>query len=112
MTMETHDTDTLHGTHRQIEDQRDHAENMARLSAGPRDWPVDFNQENGQYQRSCIMCQLPFIGNKHRLVCRQCSRPSVWWGWRLARAVAWTIGWGIIWTLVLIGAGVVYELSH
>jgi hypothetical protein len=41
-----------------------------------RDWPEDFEHENGQYYNECVMCQQTFIGHKRRHICRVCSTES------------------------------------
>ncbi len=38
-----------------------------------RDWPEDFNNENGNYSNRCMLCGFDFVGNKGRLVCKYCS---------------------------------------
>lgn len=37
-----------------------------------RDWPEDFDQENGEYQNECYLCHEIFVGNKHRVECKRC----------------------------------------
>jgi len=37
-----------------------------------RDWSEDFDQENGQYLCTCILCKKMFCGGKHRRVCKVC----------------------------------------
>jgi hypothetical protein len=36
------------------------------------DYPEDANQENGNYENTCIRCNITFIGNKHRRECKSC----------------------------------------
>jgi len=38
-----------------------------------RNWPEDFQQENGNYECACSLCGSHFIGNKHLVVCRVCA---------------------------------------
>ncbi|MES1987009.1 MAG: hypothetical protein V4440_03095 [Pseudomonadota bacterium] len=38
-----------------------------------KDYPEDFHQENGNYENSCCKCRCIFIGNKHRIECKQCK---------------------------------------
>jgi len=37
------------------------------------DFPEDFNQENGNYENICILCNKTFMGNKHRCICKVCE---------------------------------------
>lgn len=37
-----------------------------------RNWPEDFNHENGQYFNRCIECDKEFMGHKRRMVCKKC----------------------------------------
>jgi hypothetical protein len=37
-----------------------------------RDWPEDFEHENGNYQCQCTICKEFFIGEKGRVTCKQC----------------------------------------
>lgn len=58
----------------------------ARLSGQPvtkvlavpssRDWPEDFNHENGNYHNRCTSCNEMFIGHKRRMTCKQCARTA------------------------------------
>lgn len=41
-----------------------------------RDWPEDFEHENGNYSNTCCMCQKTFTGHKRRNVCKVCSLPT------------------------------------
>lgn len=38
-----------------------------------RDWTEDAKYENGNYLCMCCKCNLPFIGYKRRVVCKECS---------------------------------------
>ena len=38
-----------------------------------RDFPEDFEQENGCYQNKCCLCGEMFKGNKHRVTCKLCN---------------------------------------
>jgi hypothetical protein len=38
-----------------------------------RDWKEDFNDDNGKYQRDCIICKQLFYGYKRRVVCKVCD---------------------------------------
>lgn len=41
-----------------------------------RNFPEDYEQENGNYINTCSVCKLPFRGNKHRVWCRMCDEPN------------------------------------
>lgn len=51
------------------------AESIASLFDNPRSWPEDFDGENGRYLNSCAGCKREFIGNKHRISCKECAAP-------------------------------------
>lgn len=38
-----------------------------------RDWPEDFQHENGQYMCRCHECENTFIGYKRRVTCKACA---------------------------------------
>lgn len=38
----------------------------------PRDFPEDFNNENGKYLCTCRICHLSFVGHKKRIICKEC----------------------------------------
>lgn len=38
-----------------------------------RDWPDDFQHENGNYHNRCTVCSNMFMGYKHRVLCRWCA---------------------------------------
>lgn len=38
-----------------------------------RDWPEDFEHDNGQYMHSCVDCGSKFVGHKYRITCRACQ---------------------------------------
>jgi rRNA maturation endonuclease Nob1 len=38
-----------------------------------RDWPEDFDDENGNYLKKCIRCGNIFKGYKRRAICKICS---------------------------------------
>lgn len=40
---------------------------------GKRDWPEDFNDENGNYSNMCLECGYHFIGHKRRRICKVCA---------------------------------------
>jgi hypothetical protein len=40
--------------------------------ASLKNWPEDFDQENGQYMNLCCECKQSFVGLKGRDVCKQC----------------------------------------
>jgi hypothetical protein len=42
------------------------------LVNSPRSYPEDYPGENGQYINECLLCRLKFVGNKHRVLCREC----------------------------------------
>ena len=37
-----------------------------------RDFPEDFEHENGCYQNECRMCHKTFLGYKYRRICKEC----------------------------------------
>jgi len=39
----------------------------------PKDWPEDWNNENGNYQCVCGDCKQTFIGHKRRIQCKECA---------------------------------------
>ena len=41
--------------------------------ARDRDWPEDYNQENGMYLNVCVRCDFTFKGHKHRRICKKCA---------------------------------------
>lgn len=41
-----------------------------------RDWPGDFEHENGNYQCTCLECGKLFLGHKRRVICRVCTKPE------------------------------------
>jgi len=41
-----------------------------------RDWPEDFDHENGKYQNRCMECKQTFMGHKRRVICKKCSTPD------------------------------------
>ena len=43
----------------------------------PKDWPEDFDQENGMYENQCKVCNEFFLGNKHRRTCKECYDNSI-----------------------------------
>ena len=43
------------------------------LASSVRDWPEDFEHENGNYVCKCCECKLTFFGHKRRVVCKTCS---------------------------------------
>ena len=54
-------------------------ESLRVKNEGPegRNWPEDYNRENGNYQNKCVGCSEHFIGHKRRVVCRVCSEGGV-----------------------------------
>ena len=38
-----------------------------------RDWPEDFEHENGEYMNTCCECKNTFTGHKRRFICKACS---------------------------------------
>ena len=38
-----------------------------------RDWPEDFEHENGKYLNKCYLCQNFFLGHKKRIRCKKCT---------------------------------------
>lgn len=49
-------------------------ERLPKPNESNRDWPEDYDQENGNYQSKCCLCGLLFYGNKHRVICRKCEK--------------------------------------
>ncbi len=45
-----------------------------KASASPRDWPEDFDDDNGCYWCRCVKCGESFTGYKRRVVCKLCAR--------------------------------------
>lgn len=43
--------------------------------ATPRDWPEDYDDDNGCYQNTCCQCGKIFTGHKRRVVCKKCAEP-------------------------------------
>ena len=39
----------------------------------PKDWPEDWQHENGKYYNGCVICNDTFIGHKRRVICKQCA---------------------------------------
>jgi len=42
-----------------------------------RNFPEDYNQENGNYMNKCFYCKNYFTGNKHRFSCKLCDAGSI-----------------------------------
>lgn len=42
-------------------------------SNNPKDWPEDFELENGCYMNRCFYCKELFMGYKRRIVCKECD---------------------------------------
>ena len=42
-----------------------------------RNFPEDYEQDNGKYVNKCIYCELFFMGNKHRVCCKKCEAGSI-----------------------------------
>ncbi len=38
-----------------------------------RDWPEDFEYENGNYLNKCLICEQTFVGHKCRTWCKACA---------------------------------------
>ncbi len=38
-----------------------------------RDWPEDFEHENGNYMNTCTTCANTFMGYKRRVTCKVCA---------------------------------------
>jgi hypothetical protein len=49
------------------------AEKAGGLALTERDWPEDFELENGNYVRRCLTCSHTFFGHKRRVVCKTCA---------------------------------------
>jgi len=41
-----------------------------------RDWPEDFEHENGNYMCNCSTCGKRFFGHKRRVTCKLCATPA------------------------------------
>ena len=41
--------------------------------ATAKDWPEDFDDENGQYCNRCFYCGELFLGHKRRIICKVCA---------------------------------------
>ena len=50
-----------------------------------RDWPEDFEHENGEYMNTCCECKNTFTGHKRRFICKACSTSQG------GEAVAWML---------------------
>jgi hypothetical protein len=42
-----------------------------------KDFPEEFQTENGCYENTCVECKNTFMGNKHRILCKQCLRKAL-----------------------------------
>jgi predicted phosphodiesterase len=42
-----------------------------------RNWPEDFNHENGNYQNKCCCCDNLFMGHKRRPICKKCMGDDI-----------------------------------
>ena len=42
-----------------------------------RDWPEDFEHENGNYTSRCIGCKETFRGHKRRILCKLCENTEL-----------------------------------
>lgn len=51
--------------------------NFHELYDSARSWPEDYEQENGQYENICCICKERFLGNKHRVVCKECHQEEI-----------------------------------
>ena len=56
---------------------RDWMKEHLREIAGPRDWPEDYEDENGTYSHVCFVCAQPFTGHKIRYVCKECETKRI-----------------------------------
>ena len=45
----------------------------AHLGDPDKNWQIDYDRENGNYQHHCLKCKSSFMGHKHRLICRKCD---------------------------------------
>lgn len=43
-----------------------------------RDWPEDFEDENGNYQNRCCVCKEFFFGYKRRVTCKKCKSKTTY----------------------------------
>lgn len=49
---------------------------MSTLEPSARDWPEDFQHENGNYICFCVNCGNTFFGYKRRMICKTCTKPE------------------------------------
>lgn len=42
-----------------------------------RNWPEDYNDENGNYVNRCLYCEKHFRGHKYRRICKLCDAGSI-----------------------------------
>lgn len=54
-------------------------------STSQKDWPEDFDGENGNYLCLCVGCDHVFKGHKRRVMCKECSTPAAFGNNREAR---------------------------
>ena len=48
-----------------------------RKNSGPKDWPEDYDDDNGMYTNICYICRHEFMGMKRRICCKECSNKHV-----------------------------------
>ena len=63
---------------------RGHEAELAKL----RDWPEDFEDENGKYANKCALCGNFFLGYKRRVACKLCKAATVDQSAKAVRGVA------------------------
>lgn len=40
----------------------------------PKDWTVDYADGEDRYQSLCVSCEKFFLGNKNRVLCKECRQ--------------------------------------
>jgi len=46
---------------------------LEELYKAPQSYQEDYDHDNGQYMHVCTRCGRDFIGNKHRVLCKECD---------------------------------------
>lgn len=52
------------------------SETRPEAATEAHNWPEDFSHENGNYNNTCCMCKIVFVGHKRRYICRVCATPE------------------------------------
>ena len=70
---ETHQTSSIHhNPDAGIPVERLTIDDLLPHKRTNRDWPEDFEDENGNYECKCLDCDNTFFGHKRRTVCKEC----------------------------------------